>query len=480
MKNQKSILLLICILFGVSSAFAQNGWITDNEMQFKINAPQGYTQNQMRDGTDKVVTLMSSDQNVMIRVRAMPATDQFTPEILQQGFEQNMIQGAQRVLNERGSLNNIPAQTAAYTWAVDGSDAVLGIYYIVQQGFAYVVWSAVPRNLLQQRSAESDGILNTFTLLKPTVNSSGGGLLSGLGNMGSSNSSGVGNTSSTPPPPPPSSVPLKSGYLEMVSDDACIEHAYPKNYKSTSVEQGQSIWEDGSGIKMIIQTIIKSGDFRSYTSSNVASIAQQGADVVKKKYMTVNGLDVFQYSYTYGNTYFAYFAVENNDVYYLVGFVGDKLKQLKIVQYANDVVETVKIAACGQQLGRNLNVVSASENKTATITHHGFDFSTGQKGYADGETISWCPEGSNPSYTKGVWWRSSDKTQCKNMGNVSLNSISSVPSSWDNPAVPLLSGNAYVIKCQDGYAAIKVISVDANANDWPVQVEYKFTTGTSF
>ncbi len=475
MKNQKAILLLICILFGLSSAFAQNNWITDNEMQFKINAPQGYTQKQMRDGSDKVLTLMSSDQNVMIRVRAMPATDQFTPEILQKVFEQNMIQGAQRVLNERGSLNNVPAQTAAYTWAADGSDAVLGIYYIVQQGFAYVVWSAVPRNLLQQRSAESDGILNTFTLLNPASNSSGGGLLSGLGNVGSSNLSDVGNTPSVPPPP----APIKSGYLEMVSDDACIEHTYPKNYKATSVEQGQSIWEDGSGIKMIIQTIIKSGDFRSYTSSNVASIAQQGADVVKKKYMTVNGLDVFQYSYTYGNTYFAYFAVENNNVYYLLGFVGDKLKQTKIVQYANDVVETVKIAACGQQSGRNLNVVSAGENKTASITHHGFDFSSGKIG-SDGETISWCPGGSNPNYAKGVWWRSSGKTQYKNMGNISLSSITSVPATWDNPAVPLLPGNAYVIKCQDGYAAIKVISVDANSNLWPVKVEYKFTSGNSF
>ena len=73
----------------------------------------------------------------------------------------------------------------------------------------------------------------------------------------------------------------------MVSDDACIEHTYPKNYKTTSVEQGQSIWEDGSGIKMIIQTIIKTGDFRSYTADNVASIAEQGADVVKKKYLLV-------------------------------------------------------------------------------------------------------------------------------------------------------------------------------------------------
>ena len=59
---------------------------------------------------------------------------------------------------------------------------------------------------------------------------------------------------------------------------------------------------------------------------------EQGADVVKKKYLTVSGLDVFQYSYTYGNTYFAYFAVENNNVYYLVGFVDHIYPEEEIYQ----------------------------------------------------------------------------------------------------------------------------------------------------
>lgn len=478
MKNQKSVLLFLCVFLGISGAFAQNGWITDHEMKFKIKAPASYTTNQMRDGSDKVLTLMSPDQNVMIRVRAMPATEQFTPEVLQKVFEENMIKGAQRILDENGELNSIPAQSSAYTWSVDGSNAVLGIYYIVQQGFAYVVWTAVPRDLIQQRSAEADGILNTFTLEQPAVNS-GGGVLGGLGSLGNSGATNMQNSSPVSTSSNKSSSPVSSNYLSLVSDDACVEHFYPKGYKSTSVEQGQSIWEDGSGIKMVVQTIIKTGNFRSYTSENVASIANQGADVVKKNYVSVNGYDVFQYFYTYGDTYFAYFAVENNDVYYLVGFVGNKLKQQKIVRYANDVLQSVRKVQCGQPAG-NMNVVSVSETKSATISHHGFDFSTGKKGYADGETISWCPEGSNPNYPKGVWWRSSGKTQYKNLGNVSLSSVSSVPNSWDNPAVPLLVGNTYVIKCTDGYAAIKVLSVNANANDWPVRVEYKFTTGSSF
>jgi len=225
---------------------------------------------------------------------------------------------------------------------------------------------------------------------------------------------------------------------------------------------------------MIQQTIIKQGNFRDYMSNNISSIAGQGAEVVKSEFMNINGLDVLQYFYKYGDTYFAYFAVENNNIFYLLGFIGDNLKTNKITKYADDVVQSVKKAQCPAKTS------SSGTIKTATISHLGFDFSTGQKGFADGETVGWCSTGSHPKYSKGVWWRSSGDTKYKNMGNVSLNSVSTIPSSWNNPVDPLLTGNVYVIKCTDGYAAIKVISVDENGQDWPVKIEYKFTTGNSF
>ncbi|MGK0411830.1 MAG: hypothetical protein ACJA1B_000012 [Polaribacter sp.] len=353
MKNQKAILLFICFLFSIGKAFAQKKWISDNEMQFKINAPVNFTHNQIYDGTDKVLTIMSPDQNVMIRVRAMPATNQFTPVLLQKAFEQNMIKGAKRIVDENGKLNNIPTRSSAYTWSVDGNNAVLGAYYIVQNGFAYIVWSAIPIHLIQQRSAEADEILNTFTLLNQIAVSSSKGIESLLGEKGSIsaiiNKKSIGKA--TPPPPPLSKKPVTFSnpkYLSLVSDDACVEHFYPKGYKTTSVEQGQTIWEDGSDIKMVIQTIIKAGRFRSYTSNNVTSISNKGADVILQKYLEIKGEDVFQYFYTYGESYFAYFAIENNNCYYLVGFVGNNQKQQKIVKYANDVMQSVKKVQCSR------------------------------------------------------------------------------------------------------------------------------------
>lgn len=82
MKAMNSILFFSFLLFCGMLVAAQN-WIADIEMQFKINAPQGITQNQIRDGSDKVLSILSPDQHAIIRVWAMKATNQFARELFQ-------------------------------------------------------------------------------------------------------------------------------------------------------------------------------------------------------------------------------------------------------------------------------------------------------------------------------------------------------------------------------------------------------------
>ena len=349
MNRLKVNLTCLFVLVFITGLLAQNQWVSDEEMQFKIKVPNNYTQKQMRDGSDKVLTLMSPDENVMVRVRAMPATEQFTTQILQQVFEQRMIQGAQRIMNKDGDLHGIPARAAAYTWNADGSEAVLGIYYIVQNGFAYIVWTAVPRNLINQRSAEADAIIDSFELIEKQQASTGGGLLGGLGNLQQSNSGANQNSTSTQPTvtniPSTKAVP---GYRELVSDDACVEHLYPEHFSLTSGEAGQSIWEDGSGVKMVVQTIFKQNDFKEYINEHVKSIENQGASIVKNQWVNSNGNPVASYSYEYAGTLFSYSAIEGNDVYYMVGFVGSTLKQSSINKHAKMALESLKKAPCAR------------------------------------------------------------------------------------------------------------------------------------
>ena len=236
MNRLKLNLTSLFVLIFFSGLLAQNQWVNDNEMQFKIMVPSNYRQSQVRDGSDKVLTLISPDENVMVRVRAMPATEQFTTEILQRVFEQNIIQGAQRIMNNDGDLHGIPARASAYTWKVDGNDAVLGVYYIVQNSFAYIVWTAVPRNLINQRSAEADGIIDSFELLQAQQPKSEGGLLSSLANTGKQQANEIQNQVSTSSIPSSSKIP---GYVELVSDDALVEHLYPEQFKLSRGETGQ-------------------------------------------------------------------------------------------------------------------------------------------------------------------------------------------------------------------------------------------------
>lgn len=160
--------LVACCISNIANS--QNTWINNAEMQFKIQVPKNYKQNQFIEGTDKILALVSPDENVAVRVRAMKATNQVTTGLLQQVFEQNIISGAKRIMNEEGDLHGIPATASAYTWNYNNIATVIGAYYIIQNGFAYIVWTIVPQNKLTQSSAEADAIIDSFTLLNSQHN----------------------------------------------------------------------------------------------------------------------------------------------------------------------------------------------------------------------------------------------------------------------------------------------------------------------
>ena len=138
-----------------------------------------------------------------------------------------------------------------------------------------------------------------------------------------------------------------------------------------------------------------------------------------------------------------------------------------------------------------------STAKTATLAHWGFDFSEGVSGSeaggdvdnADGETIGWSPwptvwtDGGGTS----VWWRSRENTAdtnfTKDMGEVTLASVTTVPTTWDgttDASLPALQVNhVYVVKCIDGYAKFLVTALRVDTG-WEADVEYEYTSGTSF
>ena len=128
--------------------------------------------------------------------------------------------------------------------------------------------------------------------------------------------------------------------------------------------------------------------------------------------------------------------------------------------------------------------------KTTKLTHGGFDFSEDlqEPSYenADGDIVPWSPvtetQGNNE-----LWYRPNysinPAASQKDMGAVSLESISDIPSSFDSDPSPLQKDHCYVVKCLDGYAKFKVLDIPDEVNDyqdWWAKVTYEFSPDGHF
>ena len=131
-----------------------------------------------------------------------------------------------------------------------------------------------------------------------------------------------------------------------------------------------------------------------------------------------------------------------------------------------------------------------SPYKNVTITHAGFDFSTGQAitdnwEDDDGQTIKWRPIG-EPDWG-GIWFRtavSPNRTQSLGEVNIgSITSIDTVAAVWDTMPPPLSQNDVVIAQCIDGFVKFKVTApVDTSSanSDWAVQVMYLFSTLPAF
>ena len=128
----------------------------------------------------------------------------------------------------------------------------------------------------------------------------------------------------------------RPGFQTIVSEDAQLEHLIPQGYMISERKTGQAIWSNGSGINMVQQIIQKQGDLHLFVSQLLDAIKKEGALLLSQSHFNLNGLQIVQYSYEYGESLYAYTITENNNLYYLLGFVGIKNKKQQI----NTILET--------------------------------------------------------------------------------------------------------------------------------------------
>lgn len=148
-----------------------------------------------------------------------------------------------------------------------------------------------------------------------------------------------------------------------------------------------------------------------------------------------------------------------------------------------------------------LSVSGGTTPTRVTINHDGFDFSevNGSPAWeqSDGYITAWAnldyPAGYE--YGSALWYTPYEYASeqsglyIQDMGAVSLDSITSVPSDWsytsgmtDNP---LIVGHTYVARARDGHVKFQVVSVGvtgdfSDSTEWTADIDYVFTSGSTF
>jgi len=321
-------LIVALIIFSGCQVNANTSWVQDDQMNFKIQVPSNYQKNRLIEGTDVVHAFLSPDQNVAIRIRSFNVDSKADLQTIIKAFEQNVIVGSQKLLDDKYVLNSVHGKICGYKWRFNNIPVGLACFFAIENKIAYIVWSIVPEQMFKQRTPETDAIINTFTILTPKK-------------PGTIVHSGKKQK-------PEDKKPLKktnteqtdTRFFDLVSDDAKITHKVPAGFKLAEKTDGQAIWQNESGVKMVVQTIVKQGEFKSYINDLISEIKGNGASVLGNEFTVENGLTVANYSYQYGDSHFAYGATTGENVYYLVGFVG-KTKDKKLL---NSFSEEVNIS----------------------------------------------------------------------------------------------------------------------------------------
>ncbi len=226
--KRKSVLIILLLLAFELKTTAQTRWIEDSEMKFKIAVPNSFQTNKFKDGTDQIHAFVSSDQNVAIQLRSFKVAENATIEIIMQAFLQNILKGAQQLVNKAYTLNGLNGNLAGYKWRFNNINVIAGVFYTIQNGIAYAIMTVIPENLFSTRNAESDAITNTFTILNPVSNTTGS--LGGLVNPQNA-SQGVIQNQNAQLPSNPSVAPNQPSNTNVAITDANIGAEIDANYR---------------------------------------------------------------------------------------------------------------------------------------------------------------------------------------------------------------------------------------------------------
>ncbi len=167
MKTAKQIALLLVFSFAYLSVTGQLKSHTDDQYQFRLEFPSDWAVKSFMDGSDKVLDLLSPDENIAIQLRCFAAeADISANDVAKLMDEEMQVQGAKQHSYSKEELNGIPGVMGVYTNSYDGLEVAVVTFSIVTDQKGYLLFTVIPVVEFENRINEADAVLNSFSLLK--------------------------------------------------------------------------------------------------------------------------------------------------------------------------------------------------------------------------------------------------------------------------------------------------------------------------
>ena len=162
MLHMAAVAALTLVWLACAPAVAET--YSDAVFPFEIDLPDNWSVTEGQDGRDRLMTALSPDENLAVRVRAVPLDGPATPAQLRGGFESYVLRQFERLAIEPMNHNGLDGEWAAYRGLYEKVDVVVGAFFTIQGQNGYILWSMTPFSVYEARSAEADQVLNTFRL----------------------------------------------------------------------------------------------------------------------------------------------------------------------------------------------------------------------------------------------------------------------------------------------------------------------------
>mgnify|MGYP000967494004 FL=1 len=142
----------------------KTGWKLENDSahKYRIQFPADWQAGLLMDGTDRVRTGLSADQNLSVRVRSFDVPAGATTELIKTLFEQHILGGGNLLHSEKGNLCGVPSIMSVYAGQFNNIPVNMVAVVLLRQNRGYIVWAMIPTSLFALRSAEADSVLATF------------------------------------------------------------------------------------------------------------------------------------------------------------------------------------------------------------------------------------------------------------------------------------------------------------------------------